>query len=89
MVEREDEEQRERNAEAEAHECRAGRAHHALQVLLRRRPQVLQEGCGDGNWYPEFHASLAATHPRRPDVAGSAFRPSAATKATQTERFPL
>ena len=55
-IEHGDENQRERKTEAEAHEGRAGRAHHGLQVLLRRRAQILQKGGGDGDRDPEFHA---------------------------------
>ena len=59
-----DEEQRKGKAEAETHEGRAGRAHHALQVLLRRRTQILQEGGGDGDGNPEFHGE----HPGAEDA---------------------
>ena len=50
-------EDRDRETIAETHEARASRAERGLQVLLKRRPQVLQEGGGDGDQYPGFHFS--------------------------------
>jgi hypothetical protein len=59
VIEHPDEEQREGKAETEAHESRPGRAHHGLQVLLRRRAQILQKCSGDGDGDPEFHGRLS------------------------------
>ena len=47
-----------RHAEAEAHKGRASRAHRALQIFLQRGADVLQEGGGDSDGDPEFHADL-------------------------------
>ena len=55
-----DDQDGDRAAEAEPHEGRAVRAHDALEVLLQRRPQVLQEGGGNGDRYPEFHGRFQA-----------------------------
>lgn len=45
-----------RHSEYEAHESRARGAHHALEVLLQGRAQVLQERACEGYAYPEFHS---------------------------------
>ena len=50
-----DEEERERHAEPEAHEGRAGRPHHALEMLLHRRSHVLEKRGGYRDRDPEFH----------------------------------
>ena len=55
----------ERHAENEAHEGRARGAHHALEVLLQGRAQVLQKRACESDAYPEFHGLGGIMH-RRP-----------------------